>query len=69
MLVATIGLIVIAQFMAIVGTGAWFPVAAPALWAMQPDTVSMAQLALVAVVPAGFAMLTMTAWARLQLDR
>ncbi|MFF0723025.1 ABC transporter permease [Micromonospora sp. NPDC003816] len=65
----TIGLIVTAQVTAIAGAGAWFPIAAPALWALRPDAVSPAQLALVTVVPAIFAALTITAWARLQLDR
>ncbi len=65
----TIGLIVIAQIAIIAGTGAWLPIAAPALWALQPDTVTPTQLGLVAVVPAGFAALTLSAWTRLELDR
>ncbi|MEV0395277.1 ABC transporter permease [Polymorphospora rubra] len=65
----TIGLIVVAQVAVVAGAGAWLPVAAPALWALQPGTVAPAQLALVAVVPVGFAALTVTAWTRLQLDR
>ncbi len=58
-----------AQVFAVAGTGAWFPVAAPALWAIQPDSVSALQLALVAVVPIGSTLLTTRAWSRLQLDR
>ncbi|MFB6396602.1 ABC transporter permease [Polymorphospora lycopeni] len=65
----TIGLIVVAQVAVVAGAGAWLPIAAPALWALQPGTVAPAQLALVAVVPVGFAALTVAAWARLQLDR
>ncbi|MEV0729242.1 ABC transporter permease [Polymorphospora sp. NPDC050346] len=65
----TICLIVVAQVAVVAGAGAWLPVAAPALWALQPGTVAPAQLALVAVVPVGFAALTVAAWSRLQLDR
>ncbi|MTK02245.1 ABC transporter permease [Micromonospora sp. CP22] len=65
----TIGLLVVAQVAVIGGAGAWLPIAAPALWALQPHAVNAVQLALVAVVPAGFAALTLAAWARLQLDR
>ena len=66
---ATVVLIVTAQVLAVAGTGAWFPVAAPALWAVDPDGVRVAQLALVAVVPAVSAALTVHAWSRLELDR
>ncbi|TDC01606.1 ABC transporter permease [Micromonospora fluostatini] len=65
----TIALIVIAQVTAVAGAGAWFPPAAPALWALQPDTVSAPQLTAVTVVPVTFTALTVAAWARLQLDR
>jgi ABC-2 type transport system permease protein len=65
----TVGLIVTAQVMVVAGTGAWFPLAAPALWALNPATVTVAQLALVAVVPALFVPATLLAWHRLQLDR
>ncbi|MEV0396471.1 ABC transporter permease [Polymorphospora rubra] len=65
----TICLIVVAQVAVVAGAGAWLPVAAPALWALQPGAVAPAQLALVAVVPVGFAALTVAAWNRLQLDR
>lgn len=57
------------QAMVIAGTGPWFPFSAPALWAMAPETVPVAALALVAVVPLLFGALTLRAWARLQLDR
>lgn len=66
---ATVVLIVIAQVCAVMGTGAWFPVAAPALWAVAPGEVSAGQLALVALVPAVSAALTVRAWSRLELDR
>ena len=65
----TVGIIIVAQVMAVAGTGAWFPFAAPALWAIAPGSVSAYQLALVAVVPAGFGLLTLRTWATLQLDR
>ncbi|MDY7103843.1 MAG: ABC transporter permease [Actinomycetota bacterium] len=65
----TIVTIATAQVMAVAGVGAWFPVAAPALWSLDPDTVSPPQLALVAVIPLAFGALTLHAWSRLQLDR
>ena len=65
----TIGIIAIAQIMAVAGIGAWFPLSAPALWAIEPGAVTPAQLALVVVVPAIFGPLTLCAWSRLQLDR
>lgn len=64
-----IAMMATAQVFAVAGTGAWFPVAAPALWAIDPDSVSPLQLALVAVVPIGSTLLTTRAWSRLQLDR
>lgn len=51
------------------GVGAWFPFAAPALWAITPGIVSPTQLALAAIAPVGFGLLTHLTWARLQLDR
>lgn len=66
---ATVGIITLAQVMVVAGLGGWFPLAAPALWAISPADVSAPQLALVAVVPAAFGLLTLRAWARLQLDR
>ena len=61
--------IAVAQVFAVAGTGAWFPFAAPALWAMEVEPVSIVQLALVFVVAGLFAALTLRAWSRLQLDR
>jgi len=65
----TVGIVVIAQVMVVAGTGAWFPFAAPALWAFEPSDVSAAQLVLVTSVPLLFGALTLRAWACLQLDR
>ncbi|WP_122263907.1 ABC transporter permease [Ornithinimicrobium cerasi] len=66
---ATVVLIVVAQVLAVMGTGAWFPIAAPALWAVAPEQVGAEQLALVALVPVLSAALTVRAWSRLELDR
>lgn len=66
----TIAMIAIAQIIVVAGgISGWFPLAAPALWAMLPGTVSAVQLVVVAVVPIGFGVLTLAAWQRLQLDR
>jgi len=64
-----IGLIVTAQVMVVSGTGGWFPIAAPALWATQPSSITSTQLALVTTVPLMFTALTLLTWRRLQLDR
>ncbi|MBB5790368.1 ABC transporter permease [Jiangella mangrovi] len=63
----TIGIIVVAQVTVVAGTGAWLPLAAPALWALEPESVSLAQLALALVIPLAFALATLDAWRRLQL--
>jgi ABC-2 type transport system permease protein len=63
-----IGVVVVAQVAAISGLGAWFPFAAPGLWAAGSD-VSAAQLALVVPVAVGFGLLVTLSWRRLQLDR
>lgn len=65
----TVVTVAVAQVMAAAGTGAWFPVVAPALWAINPGEVSAAQLALVPLVPLTFGALTLRAWSHLQLDR
>lgn len=69
--IATIvGLMAVTQIIVVVGTdGGWFAPAAPALWALQPDTVAPGQLLLAAVFPLAFSLLTLHAWHRLQLDR
>lgn len=63
-LMATTQIIVVAG-----GAAAWFPFAAPALWAIQPGSTSPTQLAISALVAAGFGLLTLLTWHRLQLDR
>ena len=63
----TIGIIASAQVLVI--AGAWYPAVAPALWAIDPTSVSIAQLGLVIIVAAGFATATVHSWTRLQLDR
>lgn len=66
----TVGLMAVTQIVVEAGaTGAWFPLAAPALWAVQPGSVSPAQLLLAAAVPVVFGLLTLRSWQRLQLDR
>ena len=65
----TIAMIASAQVAVVAGTGAWYPVAAPALWAIKPGTVTALQLSLVGIVAGVFAYLTARSWARLQLDR
>lgn len=68
---AAVGLIVIAQITVVAapGDGAWLPIAAPALWAMQPDAVTGAQLSLAPVFALAFTAVTVNTWQRLQLDR
>ena len=65
----TVTTLIAAQVMVVAGTGAWFPPAAPALWAVTPDTVTAAQLSLVPAASLAFTVLTTQAWAELQLDR
>ncbi|SIO20299.1 ABC-2 type transport system permease protein [Agromyces cerinus subsp. cerinus] len=66
---ATIALVASAQVLVISGAGAWYPPAAPALWAMDPASVDGAALALSSFFPLLFAVLTLLAWRHLQLDR
>lgn len=65
----TIGLIVTAQVMVVAGTGAWFPLAAPALWALHPAAVTGTQLCMTTLIPLIFVPATLATWHRLQLDR
>jgi ABC-2 type transport system permease protein len=65
----TIGLIAVTQIVVMTGEAGWFPLAAPALWAVLPGTVSSAQLLLATTVPAAFTLLTLHSWQRLQLNR
>lgn len=62
-------MIALGQILVIAGTGAWFPIAAPALWAVSPPDVNVLQLLLVPTVALVFAALTTRAWHRLELDR
>ncbi len=67
---AVAGLMAVTQIVVVAGAdGGWFPPAAPALWALLPDTVTPAQLILAAFFPVAFGLLTLHAWHRLQLDR
>jgi ABC-2 type transport system permease protein len=65
---AIIGVVVVAQVAAVAGIGAWFPFAAPGLWAAGLD-VTGGQLVLVVPVAAAFAAIVVLSWRRLQLDR
>ncbi|MEU8007898.1 ABC transporter permease [Catellatospora sp. NPDC049111] len=66
----TVTLMAVTQIVVVAGADAgWFPPAAPALWALLPNTVTPAQLALAAAFPITFGLLTLHAWRRLQLDR
>ena len=66
---ATVGLVVMAQVGVVAGAAGWFPLAAPAMWALDPAHVTGAQLALVMVIPAVFVPLTWISWQRVELDR
>jgi ABC-2 type transport system permease protein len=65
----TIVLITFGQILVVAGTGPWFPVATPALWAVSPRDVTWVHLALVPLASLLFAGLTTRTWHRLQLDR
>jgi ABC-2 type transport system permease protein len=62
-------IVVVAQISVFAGAGPWFPLATPALWAIDPATVPAAAWSLVPLVPVLAAALTALAWRRLQLDR
>ena len=64
-----VGIVVIAQFGVVSGAGGWMPFAAPAMWAISPETVTLVQLACALIVPVVFWPATVLAWRRLQLDR
>jgi ABC-2 type transport system permease protein len=66
---AAVIIMVIAQVLAVSGTGTWLPIVAPALWAIEPDSVPAAALLTVPGVPLIFGALCALAWSRLQLDR
>ncbi len=65
---AIIGVVIASQVAVFSGIGAWFPFAAPGMWATGAP-VSAVQLALVGPVAAAAAALVVFAWRRLQLDR
>jgi len=65
----TVALVASAQVLVLGGAGAWYPIAAPALWGMAPDAVPPLALLLAVAVPVAFGLLTCWAWGRLQLDR
>ncbi|MFF2844690.1 ABC transporter permease [Paenarthrobacter sp. NPDC057981] len=65
----TVGVMAGAQVAVLGGAGPWFPVSAPALWAIAPGTVPPAALALTLAIPLVFGGLTLWSWSRLQLDR
>ena len=68
---ATVVVLVTAQVTVITApdSAAWFPLSAPALWAIMPEAVHLGQLATVVIVPVIFAALTAVSWHRLQLHR
>ncbi|MGC0141472.1 ABC transporter permease [Pseudactinotalea sp. Z1732] len=76
---ATIGLVALAQVGVLAGAGGWFPLAAPALWAMSgsgtpavgiaPGTsVTGVHLLIVVMTSVFFALLLWRSWSRLQMD-
>lgn len=65
-----IGLIVAAQVAVLAGTGTWFPLSSPALWAANSPampSVSIVQLALVPVVSLSVASTTIVWWQKTPL--
>jgi ABC-2 type transport system permease protein len=62
-------IVVVAQISVFAGAGPWFPLATPALWAIDPAIVPAAAWWLVPILPVAAATLTCAAWRRLQLDR
>ncbi|QSB06802.1 ABC transporter permease [Natronoglycomyces albus] len=62
-------LVASAQFAVVAGSGAWYPIAAPTFWAMDPAAVTGWQLGLVPAVGLVFTLATVWTWRGLQLDR
>lgn len=64
-----IALVVVAQMAVMTGAGGWFPFAAPGLWAAGPaaGSISGIHVALVLLVPAASAFLTLRSWRLLTL--
>lgn len=65
---ATIGLVATAQVGVVAGIGGWFPLAAPALWAMG-EPVTAVQLGVVGLIAVASVAVLWRSWQRLQLDR
>lgn len=66
----TVALMAVTQIIVVAGgIGAWFPFAAPALWAIAPGSTTPIQLALTGLVTTAAGVLTLQSWHRLQLDR
>ena len=64
-----VGLIASAQVVVVAGAGPWFPIATPALWAIEPDAVPPAAFLGVLLLGLLFVTLTVRSWSALQLDR
>jgi ABC-2 type transport system permease protein len=62
-------IVVVAQISVFAGAGPWFPLATPALWAIDPSGVPAGAWWLVPILPLAAGALTCLAWRRLQLDR
>lgn len=65
----TIGVVVVAQVGVLSGVGGWMPFAAPALWAMGLEHITVVQLVLPLLVRVLFGFAIARSWSRLQLDR
>ncbi|HIW46861.1 MAG TPA: ABC transporter permease [Candidatus Yaniella excrementigallinarum] len=66
----TVGLLVVAQVTAIASSSvaAWIPLSTPALWALQPVSVTAWQLGLVTSIPIVFTSFIVVSWRKLELD-
>lgn len=62
-------IVVVSQISVFGGVGPWFPLATPALWAIDPSGVPPGAWWLVPLLPVAAAALTCLAWRRPQLDR
>jgi ABC-2 type transport system permease protein len=62
-------LLAAAQVLVVVGVGDWFPLAVPALWALNPDAVVAPAVVLALAVGVAASAATALVWRRLQLDR
>jgi ABC-2 type transport system permease protein len=64
-----VALLASTQVAVVAGGAAWFPLAVPALWALDPGSAAPAAFAGSGVVGVAAALLVVRAWQRLQLDR